>query len=75
MQVIQHIAQPHEFLSERRRVLKPGEALHRTNHRLDAAPKTWLDRAPARIMLAAVLRLAEHSVRERDCPVVRLEKC
>ena len=143
MQVIEHIAQPHEFLSEVGRVLKPGgalylampnarsiwrhvfgtnwvagwfapfhlfvysvpairalarahgfalagsrsvtsdswlrlnlgAALHPTNHRLDVAPKTWLDRAPARIALAVVLRLAEQFVQERDCLVVRLEKC
>jgi hypothetical protein len=49
-------------------------ALHRTPSRLDAAPKTWLDRVPARILLALTLRLVELFVRERDCLVVRLEK-
>ena len=143
MQVIEHIARPHEFLSEARRVLKPGgalylampnarsiwrhvfgtnwvpgwfapfhvfvyslpairvlaaahgfavvrswsatpdswlrlnlnAALHPTNHRLDAAPKTWLDRAPARIALTLALRLVELFVRERDCLAVELKKC
>jgi SAM-dependent methyltransferase len=143
MQVIEHIARPHEFLDEARRILKPRgalylampnarsiwrrvfgknwvggwfapfhlfvysmpairalavahgfavvrswsatsdswlrlnlrAALHPAHHRLDAAPKTWLDRAPARIALALALRLAELFVRERDCLVVQLEKC
>jgi len=143
MQVIEHLARPHEFLSEARRILKPGgtlylampnarsvwrhafalhwvagwfapfhlfvysvqalralarahgfavaqcwsvtpdswmrlnlrAALGRRENRLDAAPKTWLDRAPARIALALILRLIELFVRERDCLVVRLEKC
>lgn len=143
MQVIEHIARPHDFLSEVRRVTKPGGALYLAmpnarsiwrrvfatnwvtgwfapfhlfvysvpavrllaaahgfavvssrsatsdawlrlnlgaaldpaNHRLDAAPKRWLDRAPARIALALPLRLAELFVRERDCLVVQLKKC
>ena len=143
MQVIEHLARPHEFLTEAHRVLKPGgalylampnarsvwrrafgahwvagwfapfhlfvysarairalarahgfavvqswsatsdswlrlnlrAALHPADNQLDAAPKRWLDRAPARIPLALALRLAELFVRERDCLVVRLERC
>jgi SAM-dependent methyltransferase len=143
MQVIEHIARPHEFLDEARRVLKPGGALylampnaasvwrhlfganwvagwfapfhlfvysvpavrvlarahgftvaasrsttsdswlrldlraavHPSDNRLDAAPATLLDRAPLRVPLALALRVVELFIRERDCLVVRLEKC
>jgi SAM-dependent methyltransferase len=143
MQVIEHISQPHEFLDEVRRVLKPGgtlylampnaasrwrrwfdanwvagwfapfhlfvydvpavrvlgaahgftlaasrsitsdswlrlnlkAALHPSENRLDSAPPTLLDRAPARLLLALALRVVELFLRERDCLVVRLEKC
>jgi SAM-dependent methyltransferase len=143
MQVIEHIARPHEFLDEVRRVLKPRgtlylampnaaskwrrlfganwvtgwfapfhlfvysvpalrilgrahgftlatsrsitadswlrlnlrAALHPTDNRLDAAPAMLLDRAAVRLPLALALRFVELFIRERDCLVVRLEKC
>jgi SAM-dependent methyltransferase len=143
MQVIEHIAQPHAFLREVRRILRPGGALYLampnarslwrrvfgadwvtgwyapfhlfvyslagirtlahahgfevvrarsatpdswlrlnlrarfdpTNHHLDATTTTWLASLGVRVPVAAVLRLAEVAIRERDCLLVELKKC
>jgi SAM-dependent methyltransferase len=143
MQVIEHIARPHEFFTEVRRILRPAgivylampnslsiwrrvfganwvtgwfapfhlvvysaagirrlarahrfevvrswsttsdswlrlnikAALYPANNHLDSTQRTWLDGLLVRLPLIVFLRLAELTIRERDCLVVELKKC